>query len=84
MVASLLATLFVTNLYYRSSQFGPVPHWLRTLMLKYAVILVGLPPNKKTNRITVSLPENTKGMILACSVYVVTNPGYILLSWYRS
>ncbi|XP_003974288.2 5-hydroxytryptamine receptor 3C-like [Takifugu rubripes] len=60
MVASLLATLFVTNLYYRSSHFGPVPHWLHTLMLKYAVILVCLPPNKRTNRITVSLPEYTK------------------------
>lgn len=80
MVASLLATLFVTNLYYRSSHFGPVPHWLHTLMLKYAVILVFLPSNKRTNRITVSLPEYTKGMIIACSVYMVTNPGYILLS----
>lgn len=80
MVASLLATLFVTNLYYRSSHFGPVPHWLHTLMLKYAVILVFLPSNKRTNRITVSLPEYTKGMIIACSVYMVTNPGFILLS----
>lgn len=81
MVASLLATLFVTNLYYNSSHFGPVPHWLRTLMLKYAAILVFLPPNKRTNRITVSLPEYTKGTIKVFSVFMVTNTGNILLSW---
>lgn len=64
MVASLLATLFVTNLYYNSTQFGVVPHWLRTLMLNYAAVIVCLPQKKRSNRITVSLPEYTKGTML--------------------
>lgn len=61
MVASLLATLFITNLYYNSDHLGAVPHWLRTLMLKYAAVIVCLPTTKRSNRITVSLPEFTKG-----------------------
>lgn len=61
MVASLLATLFVTNLYYHSAHFGAVPHWLRTLMLNYAAVVVCFHPKKRSNRITVALPEHTKG-----------------------
>lgn len=70
MVASLLETLFVTNLYYKSSHFGAVPHWLRTLMLKYITILVCLPPTQRTNRITVSLPQYVKGTVIDSSVSV--------------
>ncbi|CAG08082.1 unnamed protein product [Tetraodon nigroviridis] len=62
MVASLLATLFITNIYFCSAHFGAVPHWLRTLMLKYAAVIVCLPPKKRSNRITVSLHENGKDL----------------------
>ncbi|XP_060889753.1 5-hydroxytryptamine receptor 3A-like [Labrus mixtus] len=59
MVASLLETVFVTNLQFSSSQYRAVPKWLNILVLQYLAKVVGLPPKKKSNRVTVSLqPSN--------------------------
>uniref|UniRef100_A0A3Q3GSK7 Neurotransmitter-gated ion-channel transmembrane domain-containing protein n=1 Tax=Labrus bergylta TaxID=56723 RepID=A0A3Q3GSK7_9LABR len=58
MVASLLETVFVTNLQFSSSQYRAVPKWLNILVLQYLAKVVGLPPKKKSNRVTVSLHYN--------------------------
>ncbi|XP_068446013.1 5-hydroxytryptamine receptor 3A-like [Clinocottus analis] len=59
MVASLLETVFITNIQFSSSQYGPVPNWVAVLVLKYIAIVVCLPP-KKDNRITVSIHPPTQ------------------------
>ncbi|CAJ1060758.1 uncharacterized protein LOC124873912 [Xyrichtys novacula] len=59
MVASLLETVFITNLQFSSSQYSAVPKWLSILVLQYLARVVCLPPKKKSNRVTVSLhPPN--------------------------
>ncbi|XP_022617878.1 5-hydroxytryptamine receptor 3A-like [Seriola dumerili] len=55
MVASLLETVFITNIQFSSSQYSAVPHWLSVLVLRYLALAVCLPPQKKSNRVTVSL-----------------------------
>ncbi|KAM7387951.1 hypothetical protein PAMP_024155 [Pampus punctatissimus] len=55
MVASLLETVFITNIQLSCSHYSTVPHWLRVLVLRYLAVVVCLPPQKKSNRITVSL-----------------------------
>ncbi|XP_023255586.1 5-hydroxytryptamine receptor 3A-like [Seriola lalandi dorsalis] len=55
MVASLLETVFITNIQFSSSQYNAVPHWLSVLVLRYLAIAVCLPPREKSNRVTVSL-----------------------------
>ncbi|KAL7396149.1 hypothetical protein ABVT39_001182 [Epinephelus coioides] len=55
MVASLLETVFITNIQFSASQYRKVPHWLSVLVLRYLAVVVCLPPKKKSNRITVSL-----------------------------
>ncbi|XP_019128823.2 5-hydroxytryptamine receptor 3A [Larimichthys crocea] len=62
MVVSLLETVFVMNIQHSSSQYSPVPHWLSVLMLRYIAVAVCLPPQKKSNRITVSLRPPTGAM----------------------
>ncbi|XP_068446258.1 5-hydroxytryptamine receptor 3C-like [Clinocottus analis] len=62
MVASLLETVFITNIQFSSSQYGPVPNWVAVLVLKYIAIVVCLPP-KKDNRITVSIHPPTQAVI---------------------
>ncbi|XP_070688308.1 5-hydroxytryptamine receptor 3C-like [Pempheris klunzingeri] len=57
MVASLLETVFITNIQFSSSHYSAVPNWLSILVLRYLAIVVCLPPKKKSNRITVSLPS---------------------------
>uniref|UniRef100_A0A672IR21 5-hydroxytryptamine receptor 3A n=1 Tax=Salarias fasciatus TaxID=181472 RepID=A0A672IR21_SALFA len=42
MVASLLETIFITNIQFASSQYGTVPHWLKVLVLRYLVVIVCL------------------------------------------
>ncbi|XP_070765021.1 5-hydroxytryptamine receptor 3A-like [Enoplosus armatus] len=59
MVASLLETVFITNIQFSSSQYSAVPHWLSVLVLRYLAVVVCLPPKKKSNRITVSLHPPT-------------------------
>ncbi|XP_039984485.1 5-hydroxytryptamine receptor 3A-like [Xiphias gladius] len=51
MVASLLETVFITNIHFSSSQYSAVPQWLSVLVLQYLAVVVFLPP-KKNNRIT--------------------------------
>ncbi|XP_059197464.1 5-hydroxytryptamine receptor 3C-like [Centropristis striata] len=64
MVASLLETVFITNIQFSSSQYSPVPHWLRVLVLRYLAVIVCLPPIKKSNRITVCLQQPPRGSII--------------------
>ncbi|CAG5864246.1 unnamed protein product [Menidia menidia] len=60
MVASLLETVFITNIGHSSSQYDAVPTWLSILVLRYLAVLVGLPPKKKSDRVTVILNPNFK------------------------
>ncbi|XP_070765025.1 5-hydroxytryptamine receptor 3A-like [Enoplosus armatus] len=68
MVASLLETVFITNIQFSSSQYSAVPHWLSVLVLRYLAIVVCLPPKKKSNRITVSLHPPTIGPVTNTSI----------------
>uniref|UniRef100_A0A669CAP6 Neurotransmitter-gated ion-channel transmembrane domain-containing protein n=1 Tax=Oreochromis niloticus TaxID=8128 RepID=A0A669CAP6_ORENI len=40
MVASLLETLFITNIQYKPREYSAVPHWLSVLVLRYLAVLV--------------------------------------------
>ncbi|XP_051231897.1 5-hydroxytryptamine receptor 3A isoform X1 [Dicentrarchus labrax] len=55
MVASLLETVFITKIQFSSSRNHAVPHWLRVVVLRYLAIVVCLPSQKKSNRVTVLL-----------------------------
>uniref|UniRef100_A0A3P9CN47 5-hydroxytryptamine receptor 3A n=1 Tax=Maylandia zebra TaxID=106582 RepID=A0A3P9CN47_9CICH len=48
MVASLLETLFITNIQYKPREYSAVPHWLSVLVLRYLAVLVCIPPKQKT------------------------------------
>uniref|UniRef100_A0A4W6D908 Neurotransmitter-gated ion-channel transmembrane domain-containing protein n=1 Tax=Lates calcarifer TaxID=8187 RepID=A0A4W6D908_LATCA len=48
MVASLLETIFITNLLYSSTTFSPVPRWIRVLVLKILGRLVCMPLKKES------------------------------------
>ncbi|XP_067454268.1 5-hydroxytryptamine receptor 3A-like [Thunnus thynnus] len=62
MVASLLETIFITNIQFSSSQYSAVPHWVSILVLRYLAVVVFLPPKKKSNRVTVSLHPPARAM----------------------
>ncbi|XP_062280795.1 5-hydroxytryptamine receptor 3C-like [Scomber scombrus] len=62
MVASLLETIFISNIQSSSSQYSMAPNWLSVFVLRYLAVLVCIPPKKKSNRITVSLHPPAKGM----------------------
>uniref|UniRef100_A0A3B4TMP7 5-hydroxytryptamine receptor 3A-like n=1 Tax=Seriola dumerili TaxID=41447 RepID=A0A3B4TMP7_SERDU len=47
MVASLLETVFITNIQFSSSQYSAVPQWLSILVLQYLAVVVCIPPKKK-------------------------------------
>lgn len=70
MVASLLETVFITNVHFNSSLYTTPPRWLSVLMLRYLAVVVGLPP-KKTNRVTVSLPEPRRGIIVSSQYHLI-------------
>ncbi|XP_057696049.1 5-hydroxytryptamine receptor 3C-like [Corythoichthys intestinalis] len=55
MVASLLETIFITNIQFASSQYSTAPRWITILVLRYLALVVYLPPQKKSSRVTVSL-----------------------------
>ncbi|XP_049444582.1 5-hydroxytryptamine receptor 3A-like [Epinephelus fuscoguttatus] len=55
MVASLLETVFITNIQFSASKYREVPHWLSVLVLRYLAVIVFLPPKKKSNCVTVFL-----------------------------
>ncbi|XP_074490639.1 5-hydroxytryptamine receptor 3A-like [Sebastes fasciatus] len=65
MVASLLETVFITNIQYSSSQYGAVPHWLSVLVLRYLAVVVCLPRKTKSNRKTVFLNPSATAKILS-------------------
>nr|XP_046247898.1 5-hydroxytryptamine receptor 3A-like [Scatophagus argus] len=62
MVASLLETVFITNIQFSSSQYSEVPHWLSVLVLRYLAVVVCLPPKKNSNRVTVFLNPSSKAV----------------------
>ncbi|XP_049911729.1 5-hydroxytryptamine receptor 3A-like isoform X2 [Epinephelus moara] len=62
MVASLLETVFITNIQFSASKYRKVPHWLSVLVLRYLAVVVCLPPKKMSNRITVSLNPPARAM----------------------
>lgn len=47
MVASLLETIFITNLLSSSGEFSPAPRWIRVLVLQFLGCLVCMPLKKK-------------------------------------
>ncbi|KAM9503506.1 5-hydroxytryptamine receptor 3A-like [Salvelinus alpinus] len=51
MVASLLETILITNLLVGSSNFHPVPGWVRVLVLHFMGTLVWLPQNSREDKI---------------------------------
>ncbi|KAM3876391.1 5-hydroxytryptamine receptor 3A-like [Diretmus argenteus] len=61
MVASLIETVFITNIQFSSSHYNAVPSWLSVLVLQYLARVVCLPPKKKENRVTVVLSPPDKG-----------------------
>lgn len=63
MVASLLETVFITNIQFSSSEDSVVPHWLSVLVLQYIAVIVCLPPKKKSNRVTVFLNQSITGIV---------------------
>ncbi|XP_074524825.1 5-hydroxytryptamine receptor 3C-like [Halichoeres trimaculatus] len=48
MVASLLETILITNLLNGSSDFAPMPHWVRVIVLQFLGCVVCLPLKPKT------------------------------------
>ncbi|XP_039870810.1 5-hydroxytryptamine receptor 3A-like [Simochromis diagramma] len=83
MVASLLETLFITNIQFKSSEYSAVPHWLTILVLRYLAVLVCIPPKERSNRVTVSLNPSHKALSMNTSatnlsdnqsIYSVTLP----------
>lgn len=64
MVASLLETVFITNIQFSSSHFSAVPHWLSVLVLRYLAVIVCLPPKKKSATVTVFLNPSSRGTLL--------------------
>uniref|UniRef100_A0AAQ4RDX6 5-hydroxytryptamine (serotonin) receptor 3A n=3 Tax=Gasterosteus aculeatus aculeatus TaxID=481459 RepID=A0AAQ4RDX6_GASAC len=62
MVASLLETVFITNIQYSSSETRDVPHWLSVLVLQYLAVVVGLRQKENNSRTTIFLnPSATTG-----------------------
>ncbi|KAM4740045.1 5-hydroxytryptamine receptor 3A-like [Anableps anableps] len=59
MVASLLETVFITNIQFSSSQYNAVPHWLSVLVLRYLAVVMCMSP-KRSNRVTVCLNPSYK------------------------
>ncbi|XP_030583078.1 5-hydroxytryptamine receptor 3A-like [Archocentrus centrarchus] len=57
MVASLLETLFITNIQFKSSEYSAVPRWLSVLVLHFLAVLVCIPPKERSSRVTVSLSQ---------------------------
>uniref|UniRef100_A0A8C7LYE3 Neurotransmitter-gated ion-channel transmembrane domain-containing protein n=1 Tax=Oncorhynchus mykiss TaxID=8022 RepID=A0A8C7LYE3_ONCMY len=51
MVASLLETILITNLLVGSSNFHPVPGWVRVLVLRFMGTLVWLPQKSGEDKI---------------------------------
>uniref|UniRef100_A0A3Q2D153 5-hydroxytryptamine receptor 3E-like n=1 Tax=Cyprinodon variegatus TaxID=28743 RepID=A0A3Q2D153_CYPVA len=50
MVASLLETIFITNLFSNSSKLSPVPRWIRMLILNFFGCLVCMPRKSKKSK----------------------------------
>ncbi|KAM8873736.1 5-hydroxytryptamine receptor 3A-like [Spinachia spinachia] len=62
MVASLLETVFITNIQTSSCQNRAVPHWLSVLVLRYLAAAVCLGRKENNSRTTIILnPSATKG-----------------------
>uniref|UniRef100_A0A8C5G6D9 5-hydroxytryptamine receptor 3C-like n=1 Tax=Gouania willdenowi TaxID=441366 RepID=A0A8C5G6D9_GOUWI len=73
MVASLLETICITNIQFRSDNYIPVPHWLSVLVLRYLAAIVCLPQKRRSTRLTVSLSPEPKGMTCVCGAHCFYN-----------
>ncbi|XP_044056993.1 5-hydroxytryptamine receptor 3A-like [Siniperca chuatsi] len=72
MVASLLETVFITNIQLSSSEYSAAPHWLSVLVLRYLAVVVCLPQQKKSNRITVFINSSTGEPAMNSSITNIT------------
>ncbi|XP_051231899.1 5-hydroxytryptamine receptor 3A isoform X3 [Dicentrarchus labrax] len=68
MVASLLDTVVIINIEFSSSRYRAPPRWLRVLVLQYLAVVVFLPPEKKSNRVTVFLNPSTDERTINSSI----------------
>ncbi len=63
MVASLLETIVITNLLSGSTNYSPVPHWVRVLVLDLLGGLLRIPPKPKNLEDTVFKNPVAQGKI---------------------
>ncbi|XP_071018688.1 5-hydroxytryptamine receptor 3A-like [Oncorhynchus clarkii lewisi] len=68
MVASLLETILITNLLVGSSNFHPVPGWVRVLVLRFMGTLVWLPQKSGEDKIILNPVE---GDVKVCPLVTV-------------
>uniref|UniRef100_A0A3P9NL83 Neurotransmitter-gated ion-channel transmembrane domain-containing protein n=1 Tax=Poecilia reticulata TaxID=8081 RepID=A0A3P9NL83_POERE len=73
MVASLLETVFITNIQFSSSQYSAVPRWLSVLVLRYLAVVVCMSP-KKSNRVTVYSTANTNSITISGNQSILKEP----------
>jgi len=71
MVASLLETIFVTNLMKGSAHYDPAPRWIRMLFLHVLGPLVRLPPKPKQQEDIVIQNPDAQGKIQNKDVILV-------------
>ncbi|XP_054645680.1 5-hydroxytryptamine receptor 3A-like [Dunckerocampus dactyliophorus] len=74
MVASLLETIFITNIQFTSTQYREVPRWLSILVLRYLAIAVHLPPQKESNRVTVVLQSHDNELHICTNNNISSSP----------
>ncbi|XP_071764171.1 5-hydroxytryptamine receptor 3A [Centroberyx gerrardi] len=74
MVASLLETVFITNIQFSSSHYSAVPHWLSVFVLQYLARVVCLPPQARSNRVTVSINSSARGNSKSVSIAPPAEP----------
>ncbi|XP_061594964.1 5-hydroxytryptamine receptor 3A-like [Cololabis saira] len=83
MVASLLETVFITNIQFSSCQYSAVPHWLSVFVLRYLAVLVCLRPKEKNNRTTVQFNQSSKDPAINTSSISISGSQHHILSGTR-
>ncbi|XP_049897334.1 5-hydroxytryptamine receptor 3A-like [Epinephelus moara] len=73
MVASLLETVFITNIQLSGDQHGVMPNWLKVLVLRYLAVIVCVPQAKRNRRVAMSPHAPARAMNIS-SVSVDTPP----------
>uniref|UniRef100_A0A8C7LEP8 Neurotransmitter-gated ion-channel ligand-binding domain-containing protein n=2 Tax=Oncorhynchus mykiss TaxID=8022 RepID=A0A8C7LEP8_ONCMY len=70
MVASLLETILITNLLVGSSNFHPVPGWVRVLILRFMGTLVWLPQKSREDKVILN-PVSRETDVKVCPLVTV-------------